>query len=91
MSENNGLEVSCWTDMSPTTIFTERQHGVPSQLVACRGEGCTRGGGYGGWVGGGLYRGTTRHPPGPIFQSYLASGPYPGPNEGNSHAFHEVS
>ena len=79
------------TDMSPTTIFTQRHRLRAVRLVhRGLGQGCTRGMGY-GRVGGGLYRYPTRTPPGPIFSLYLAQRPYLRPNEGLFSTFDEVS
>ena len=44
-----------------------------------------------GGSGGVLPGYTTRTLPGPIFSHILRLEPYPGPNEGNSERFHEVS
>ena len=45
-----------------------------------------------GWVLGEGYTGYyPRHPPGPIFSHIPGFKPYPGPNEGNSGTFNEVS
>ena len=40
-----------------------------------------------GWSVGGLYRVLPRHPPVPIFSTYLALRPYLRPYEGNSELF----
>ena len=59
--ENNGLEVSWATDLSPTTIFYETCQGAAVASAAVAGEGVP-GVGY-GWVGWeGAIPGTTRLP-----------------------------
>ena len=89
--ENNALEVSWSTDMSPTTIFN-----LAYRTARVAGS-CGRGGrGVPGvWDEGGYREGLYRVLPGPshgpIFSHILASGPYPRPNKALFTGFHEVS
>ena len=81
MSENKGLKVSCWTDMSPTALFG---HGGSTSAGAAGTMG--EGGVYPGWWDeggylGGLYRYPGLPSQGPIFSLYLALRPYLWPNE----------
>ena len=91
MSENWALEVSWATDLSPTTHLLVPGLASDVRRVAWGGEEVYPGWGYGWVVVGGLYR--VPHPaiPVPIFSHIPASKPYPGPNEGNSQVFYEVS
>ena len=87
--ENKGPEVSCPTDMSPTTIFS-LVHGGPSHSRVSSGVGgCTRGGGD-WWVPGGYTGVLPGTLPGPHISHILASEAYLRPNEGNSQVYDEV-
>ena len=92
--EIHRLKESWPTDLSPTALFDSRDTPRGSTDVmgptGMVGEGCTRGSGDEGRLGG-LYRVLPRYPPRTHIYHIPGLRPYLRPNEAKFKTFHEVS